>query len=197
MGAKASVVLNSKGNQDVWATMDRRNGFCGSSNCEELVVFRLLCNIARYRCQPLNDGVAIYRCNNRVNHEVSAFANKSRTTTSQGIEAFANLSPLVYVTTTMPGISTSLSIERNTPARLACIVCLIPPFGHRTQWRSRDSPLPVVRPHWGQLVLEDMRCIPKQGAPMILLIVALAVEAKTARSGDISESMIETTPWPE
>jgi hypothetical protein len=32
---------------------------------------------------------------------------------------------------------------------------------------------------------------------MILLIVALAVEAKTARSGDISESMIETTPWPE
>jgi len=52
-------------------------------------------------------------------------------------------------------------------------------------------------PHWGQRVLEDKRCLPKQGAPVILLIVALAVEAKTARPRGMSGSRIETLSWPE
>ena len=45
--------------------------------------------------------------------------------------------------------------------------------------------------------MEDTRCLPRQIALVILLIVALAIAAKTARPRGMSESRIETLPWPE
>ena len=45
--------------------------------------------------------------------------------------------------------------------------------------------------------MEERRGLPRQGAPMILLIGALAVEAETARPGGMSESRIEMLPWSE
>ncbi len=46
-------------------------------------------------------------------------------------------------------------------------------------------------------ILVTSASMPKQGAPVILRIVALAVEDDTARPRDMSECMIETLPWPE
>ena len=105
-------------------------------------------------------------------------AKKSSATTSPGLERSAARRPLASVTTAASGTPASRRMVLMTPTSLACTKWRIPPLGHRTTWRSRDSSSPACTPHCVQCRINVGRCHrPSDWAPVMRRIVVRAISA--------------------
>ena len=104
-------------------------------------------------------------------------AKKSSATTFYGLERSAARSPLASVTTAAFGTPASRRMVLMTPTSPAWSKWRIPPLGHRTTWRSRDSHSPACTPHCGQCRIVVGRCRPSEWAPVMRRIVVRAISA--------------------